>query len=73
LDPSNGLPLVASLDALFDAGLISFAPSGRLIVSSTLNAAERRIFQVDEKSLTMILGGKTAEYLAFHQERVFQQ
>lgn len=36
----NGLPLVASLDALFDAGLISFKPSGNLIVSSILSESE---------------------------------
>ncbi|MGO7165362.1 HNH endonuclease, partial [Rhizobium johnstonii] len=28
LDPENGLPLVATLDALFDVGLISFDDQG---------------------------------------------
>lgn len=36
LDPENGLPLIATLDALFDAGLISFSDDGRLLCSSSL-------------------------------------
>src|SRR5262249_5289101 len=40
LDPQNGLPLIASLDALFDVGLISFESSGKLITSSSLSIAE---------------------------------
>jgi Predicted restriction endonuclease len=31
LDPENGLPLIATLDALFDAGLISFDADGILL------------------------------------------
>lgn len=36
LDPQNGLPLVATLDALFDRHLISFNDSGLMLVSKTL-------------------------------------
>lgn len=36
LDPENGLPLVATLDALFDAGLISFDPDGVLLTSRAM-------------------------------------
>ncbi|HEV2950111.1 MAG TPA: HNH endonuclease signature motif containing protein, partial [Gemmataceae bacterium] len=50
LDPHNGLPLVASLDALFDAGLISFESSGKMVVSSKLKTAERRIFAIGKES-----------------------
>jgi hypothetical protein len=46
LDPRNGLPLVASLDALFDTGLISFEPSGIMMISSKLDASEQRIFGI---------------------------
>src|SRR5207248_1999952 len=44
LDPSNGLPLAASLDALFDAGLISFEDSGRLLISPKLSQNECAIY-----------------------------
>jgi hypothetical protein len=73
VDPANGLPLVASLDALFDAGLISFESSGRLIVSSRLNAAEQQLFGIKEKSLIKIPSIKTAEYLTYHRSNVFHK
>jgi hypothetical protein len=67
LDPCNGLPLIANLDALFDAGLISFEGSGRLIVSPDFSAAERKIFGVGEQSLSKKPNAKTAVYLAYHR------
>ena len=73
LDPNNGLPLVASLDALFDAGLISFASSGTLIVSSVLSKSERRIFGLNSQSLAKPPPQKTALYLAYHRDYVFKK
>src|SRR5207244_8454758 len=67
LDPNNGLPLIASLDALFDAGLISFDSSGRLIVSSKMSTTERNIFGINEMSLRKKPTAKTAEYLGLHR------
>src|ERR1700688_2426247 len=37
LNPNNGLPLVANLDALFDSGLISFDRNGEMLVSPALH------------------------------------
>ncbi len=71
LDPDNGLPLVANLDALFDAGLISFESSGKLIVSSILNAAERQLFGIEDESLVRTPTAKTTEYLAYHRKNIF--
>lgn len=72
LDPHNGLPLVANLDALFDVGLISFGPSGSLIASPSLSDAERRVFGVIGRSLTRKPDPRTGEYLAYHRERRFR-
>lgn len=36
LDPENGLPLVATLDALFDVGLISFNDQGDMLTKASL-------------------------------------
>jgi putative restriction endonuclease len=70
LDPSNGLPLVASLDALFDAGLVSFESSGRLIISSKLDLAERKILGITGKqSLKKKPTAETAAYLADHRRK----
>lgn len=69
LDPDNGLPLIANLDALFDRGLISFEVSGRMIVSSELNAEERQILGIGENSLTKTPTAKMAVYLAHHRNK----
>ena len=73
LDPENGLPLIASLDALFDRGLISFEPSGRMIVSSLLNAAERKIFGIEKASLRKPPTTKMAAYLAHHRKHALKR
>jgi predicted restriction endonuclease len=73
LDPNNGLPLIASLDALFDAGLISFDESGKLIVSSMLQAKERQIFGINNASLKRMPTQKTLEYLTYHRHHIFHK
>ncbi len=71
LDASNGLPLIASLDVLFDAGLISFDASGRMLVSPTLKKSERTIFGIVGKSLTRKPSAETARYLLDHRKKYF--
>jgi putative restriction endonuclease len=73
LDPKNGLPLIASLDALFDAGLISFDESGKLIVSSILRAKERDIFGINNASLKRMPVQETLEYLTYHRNHIFHK
>ena len=73
LDLHNGLPLVASLDALFDAGLISFETSGALLVSSLLPESEQQIFGVQSLSLTKTPSEKAAQYLGYHHDHVFRK
>jgi putative restriction endonuclease len=72
LNPTNGLPLVASLDALFDAGLISFEASGRMLVSSRLKSAEQVILRLVGKSLTKKPTNETAKYLLHHRAKIFK-
>ena len=67
LNKNNGLPLIASLDALFDAGLISFDKSGRVMVSSKLNEKEHRIFGLNGQRLWKQPSEETAAYLAIHR------
>jgi len=71
LDPMNGLPLVATFDALFDAGLISFAESGEMLVSNHLPASEQVILGVVGKRLVTQPAARTAEYLSYHRAEVF--
>ncbi|MCZ4346444.1 HNH endonuclease [Devosia neptuniae] len=39
LDPDNGIPLLATIDALFDVGLISFAADGAMLVKAEYHEA----------------------------------
>jgi hypothetical protein len=67
LDPNNGLLLTANLHKLFDAGLISFDDSGKMLVSSKLPQSEREIFGVIGKKLSKKLSPETANYLSYHR------
>lgn len=75
LDPNNGLALVANLDALFDAGLISFDLSGTLIVSPQLDSAERQRFGLSGQSLRLrkVPLAASAVYLLYHRNNVFRR
>lgn len=69
LDSYNGLPLIATLDALFDRGLISFEADGTMIVSSLLQADERLRLGVDGKRLLEPLAPETAKFLEGHRQK----
>ena len=69
LDPNNGLLLTANLHKLFDAGLISFEDSGKMLVSSKLSQSEREIFGVVGKKLSQKPSVETANYLAYHRTK----
>jgi hypothetical protein len=70
LDPDNGLPLIATLDALFDRGLISFSDDGSMLVSGRLPRSEHRSMGVPE-SLRSELNSTQRSYLDFHRKNVF--
>ena len=48
VDPNNGLLLVAPLDTLFDRGLISFDPDGKILISKELDAETRTAFGLSD-------------------------
>lgn len=69
LDPENGIPLVASLDALFDRGLISVDDSGMVLISNQLSADERLLFGLQNACLRCTPPERTGELLAIHRKR----
>jgi putative restriction endonuclease len=69
LDPDNGLPLVASLDALFDAGLISFDATGQILLAEELTPAEHAIHGLTGRRLSQHPVPQTAHYLRDHTAR----
>lgn len=74
LDPDNGLPLVATLDALFDAGLIAFDAAGRMKLSVQLDEAQTAaLLNGVPHALSKTPGGELAGYLSAHYQFVFRK
>jgi hypothetical protein len=71
LDPNNGLPLLATYDALFDRGLISFDSRGHIILSGCISNKAYRDMGLTPSNKIRIVGKGVAEYLEFHREHVF--
>jgi putative restriction endonuclease len=72
IDPLNGLPLVATIDALFDSGLITFEKSGEIRISSKLIPEDVRRLSLRGLRLAHAPPSKTAKYLEFHAKRRFR-
>lgn len=73
LDPANGLLLVANLDALFDAGLLTFDDGGAMKVSPLLSAEDRgRLALGKLASLRLPLTSRAKEWMALHRETIFK-
>jgi putative restriction endonuclease len=73
MDPNNGLPLVASLDALFDAGLVTFLDDGKVMISSEMPDSEIELFDLSGASLRTKPSESMCDYLRYHREQVFGQ
>lgn len=72
LDPYNGLPLIATLDALFDKGLITFDLNDNLQVSDQLNSDERKLLGLGRRRLIRQPHKRTGEYLEYHRNSIFR-
>lgn len=68
LDPHNGLPLTANLDALFDALLITFDDDGEMLTSGVITPEEREALGLPAPLLKKP-GSKLKNYLKHHRER----
>ena len=72
LDPHNGLPLVGTLDRLFDTGLIGFDPAtGTMHVADAVDEQDQVLFGIPAP-LRRKPGRKLAAYLQHHLDHVFQ-
>ena len=72
LDPLNGLPLVANLDALFDNGLITFDSQGKMLVSNSIPESQQSSLGLRGPGLLKSISNKTRKYLKYHRANVFQ-
>ncbi len=73
LDPYNGLPLAATIDALFDAGDISFTNNGRILISSRISEHERDKLGIHTQQSIGKVPAKTKKYLNYHRSNVFDR
>lgn len=71
LDTSNGILLTAHLDALFDAGLITFDDFGRIIRSPLFSDDGKPPLSVSGKLRTIPSAG-TRKYLHYHRDVRFR-
>jgi len=67
LNPANGLPLVATIDALFDRGLIGFGDKGEMLQSRALEERHRELFGLP-MSLRLPLTAEQKHFLAKHRK-----
>lgn len=72
LDPCNGLPLIGTLDRLFDAGLITFFDDGRMLVSSVLPEDEFGALGVSHGMRLREARAELAPFLKFHRDHRFR-
>jgi hypothetical protein len=72
-DPLNGLLLVATLDALFDGGLISFADDGHILIAAHLSVEEQGRLHLDATMRLRTISAGHRPYLAYHRDHVYQE
>jgi putative restriction endonuclease len=67
LNPDNGLLLIANIDILFDKGFISFDDAGRMLMSSRLWAAQKRLLGLPGNLKRKLPPGQR-RFLAYHRD-----
>jgi hypothetical protein len=72
LNPSNGLPLTANLDALFDVGFIGFDASGAMLVSPAFPIEHHALLDLPTR-LRKKPTKEQARFLAEHYQHVFKK
>lgn len=73
LDEFNGLLLSPNLDAAFDAGLITFAEDGKIIISRSLKNHDRRALGIRSHFRLRRVARRHLPYLAYHRRNVFKR
>lgn len=73
LDPDNGLLLRADVDALFDAGLVTFSDTGKVAVSEIMSLSERGMIPFDIEGSIRGLNDGNKEYLEYHSSKIFRK
>lgn len=73
LSASNGLLLVANLDALFDAGLVSFDAKGRMLISERMSKSKRMELGLRSGMQLRKVRKAHQPFLEWHRKHVFRR
>jgi HNH endonuclease len=68
----NGLLLLGTADLIFDAGLITFADSGKIIISGILSREEQQLLSLHQRLRLRQVDPRHHPYLKWHREQVFR-
>ena len=72
LSEENGLLLSATYDRLFDSGLISFQDTGKIVISTFIDKANRQILNIKpDISINIAAGTELSHNLEYHRDVVF--
>lgn len=72
LNVHNGLLLVATLDAAFDAGLVSFADDGSILISGKLSEADQVSSGISQHMRLTRMHDEVRKRLAWHRAHLFE-
>lgn len=73
LDGANGLLLAPHVDLLFDKGLLTFRPTGELVISEVLPKYVITSWNIEKAVDTSPFKPRQAEYLTYHNDVVYPQ
>lgn len=73
LDVFNGLLLAPNLDALFDAGWVTFLDTGEIVIADELSAQDRKMLGLMGNEMIVGLSGKHGAYLQWHRDNHFRK
>ena len=73
LNVHNGLLLVATLDAAFDAGLISFNENGNIMISEKLSKEDQKACSISPDMYLTRINDEVRKRLVWHQSNLFQK
>jgi predicted restriction endonuclease len=72
LNVHNGLLLVATLDAAFDAGLITFDDDGRILISGKLTEEDQFLSGISKHMRLTRMNDEVRKRLAWHRAHLFE-
>jgi len=73
VDPYNGLLLVPNLDELFDAGIISFAGDGSIMISRFISSKDLELLNIHDKLRLRKMQPANEFYLKYHRQNIFEK